>query len=44
MIQLAEFNSQKEAADILKINNKYINNCCRGKCKTTHGFIFKYKL
>lgn len=39
---LNSFPSGREASRILKIDSSSIIKCCRGKLKTTGGFIFKY--
>ena len=43
-IKIKEFKSIKEASIELKIQGSQISNCCRGGQKTTHNFIFKYKV
>jgi hypothetical protein len=42
MIKLNEFNSIKEASEILNINYRSIGMCCNGQIKTAGGFIFKF--
>jgi len=42
MRKLNDFKSQKEASKILNISHSSINKCCRGKMKSTNGFIFKF--
>jgi hypothetical protein len=38
-----EFNSLKDACQVLNINKTYISGCCNGKFEKAKGFIFKYK-
>lgn len=38
-----EFPSIKEAANVLNINHSDIITCCKGRIKTSHGYIWKYK-
>lgn len=40
---IKEWESATEAQKKLKISNKAIFNCLKGKCKTSGGFIWKYK-
>ena len=40
---IAEFDGLKDAERKLGINIKKICDCCRGRSKTTHGYIFRYK-
>lgn len=40
---LRSFPSIKSAAEETGINKAAISNCCRGKTKTSGGFIWKYK-
>lgn len=40
---IKEYNSMKEAAEILNIRAGNISNCCRGKQKTAFGFKWRYK-
>jgi len=40
---IKKFNSVKEAADELEINESGINSCCTSKFKTSHGYIWKYE-
>lgn len=39
---IATFPSSREAARQLKLDSSSITKCCRGKLKTTGGFIFHY--
>jgi group I intron endonuclease len=41
---LFEFESLKDACQILNIHKTYISGCCNGKFKKAKGFIFKYKI
>lgn len=40
---IAEFDSIKGAAELTDVNKVGISNCCRGKTKTSGGYIWKYK-
>ena len=40
---MREFNSATEASIVLKIDDSHIGSCCRGKRKTSQGYIWKYK-
>ena len=40
---IAEFDGLKDAERKLGINITKICDCCRGRRKTTHGYIFRYK-
>lgn len=40
---LAEFEGQHDAERKLGICHENISSCCRGRIKTTHGYIFRYK-
>lgn len=39
---IATFPSSREASRQLKLDSSSITKCCKGKLKTTGGFIFKY--
>lgn len=41
---IKNWNSAKNAAEVLKINPQNISNCCKNKLKTAGGYIWKYKL
>lgn len=40
---IKEWKSATEAANILNLHQNNITKCCKGKGKTTGGFIWKYK-
>ena len=40
---IREFSCIKEACECLGVSQPPISMCCRGKYKTAHGFIWKYK-
>ena len=40
---IAEFDSIMDASIKLNINNSCILDCCKGRQKTSGGFIFRYK-
>lgn len=40
---IQEFNSIREAANLLKVSEINIAHCCRGKQKTSFGYVWKYK-
>jgi len=42
MKKIKKFKSQIEASKELNISYSSINKCCRGKIKSTNGFIFKF--
>lgn len=42
MNELGRFGSAKEAAMATGADHSSIIKCCRGKLKTTHGFIYQY--
>lgn len=39
---IKKWNCAKDAARELNINDNHIGSCCRGKRKTTYGYIWKY--
>jgi hypothetical protein len=39
---ICSYSSLREASESNNINSVNINQCCSGKIKTTHGFVFKY--
>lgn len=39
---IKEFNSCKEAEEFFGKSSSNISNCCRGKLKTTYGYVWKY--
>lgn len=40
---ISEYPSLREAGRMLNIHMTNIKDCCKGKYKSTHGYIFKYK-
>lgn len=40
---IREFNSIKDAATAMNGNHVYISCCCRGKCPTAYGYIWRKK-
>jgi len=40
---IKEFSSIIEAVNELKLKSNHVTECCQGKYKTAHGFIWKYK-
>ena len=40
---IKEWQSIKEAGEVLKIDKSGIGQCCKGRLKTSGGFIWKYK-
>lgn len=40
---IAEYKSLQQASDITGFNKSSISACCRGKTKTSYGFIWRYK-
>lgn len=40
---IKEWSRIKEAADNLECDSSGISACCRNKCKSIKGFIWKYK-
>lgn len=40
---IAEYKSLREAGRVLGFSFSCIKECCKGRCKSTHGYIFKYK-
>lgn len=40
---ICEYPSLREASRILGFHMSNIKECCKGRYKSTHGFIFKYK-
>ena len=40
---IAEFEGLRDAERQTGISHENISSCCRGKTKTTHGYIFSYK-
>jgi hypothetical protein len=40
---IKEWDSAKDAGDVLNVSSKDINTNCRGITKKSHGFIWKYK-
>lgn len=42
-IELQEYPSAKEAANIYKVNDRSVQKACRGITKTCRGFEWKYK-
>ena len=43
MVFVAEYESTREAERRTGVDHRRIINCCRGKIKTTGGFVWKYK-
>lgn len=39
---IKQFDSAKDAADILKLSQTHISGCCRGVMQTSGGFIWKF--
>lgn len=43
---IRDWNSGADAAEFLfgnRLKNNGISNCCNGRCKAAHGFIWKFK-
>ena len=40
---IATYQSLQEASDLTGFNKSSISSCCRGKTKTSYGFIWRYK-
>jgi len=43
MNYLGEFENIRQASLVTKTNDSTIRNCCKGKCQSAGGFIWKYK-
>ena len=40
---ICEFSTAKEAVKKLNLKSNHISECCKGKRKTAHGYIWRYK-
>lgn len=40
---IARYNSAKEAIRKLNLSNAHISDCCKGKRKSSNGFMWKYE-
>lgn len=40
---IREWQGAREVERVLGIDHSHIKDCCKGKCKSAYGFIWKYK-